>query len=115
MEKLLDKKCAYNTSDSDGYTPFMIAMNNQDTNIVTVFLRSRNFDVNKSDKLGMPPLLWAMKNRLSINMIELVLRYGRNATSVVDAYGDGVWEYYTKYYSDALNSQKMYDLLKKYE
>lgn len=115
VEKLLDKKCNYNTSDSGGYTPFMIAMNNQDTNIVTVFLRSRNFDVNKSDKQGMPPLLWAMKNGHSINMIELVLRYGRNATSVVDEYGDGVWEYYKKYYSNARNSQDMYNLLKKYE
>lgn len=141
LEKLLDAKINYNISDSDGYTPFMIAMDGQETNMVTVFLRNRNFDVNKSDREGMPPLLWAMRNKHSINMIELVLIYGRNAASVRDSYGDGVWEYYEKYYSIVENdnaekaieratkegksksevekaaekARPMYNLLKKYE
>lgn len=94
--------------DDEGYSPFMRAAIEQNTNMVTYFLtRVPSFDVNRKDDKGFPPLLLCIKNRVSITLIKRILEYGNEPTSVVDVDGHDIYYYLnrwgTKEMRDAVN------------
>jgi len=89
-----------NTSqtDSDGKTAFIYACENEDTDMVAMFVR-RGFDVVKQDNTGVPPLLWLIQHKKSYTVIEYLVR-NTNALNSRDRNGrDAKW-YADRYEGD---------------
>ena len=99
-----------NTSqeDIDGKTAFHYAVEQQNTNIVRLFLQDGRFDVNRPGRsLGLPPLLYAIQFKLSYTIIELLIDNSA-FEGAWDANGRGVAQYFNKY---AGNNTQLRNLL----
>ena len=85
VEDLLNANINYNQIDKNKKTAFMLALETEKTEVLQSFFRGNNFDVNKrDDSIGMPPLLWAIQKRLSVNTIEEILMTGKSSLAVSD-------------------------------
>jgi len=99
VDRLL-REPGINTSqtDSEGKNAFIYACENEDTDMVAMFVK-RGFDVVKQDSTGVPPLLWLIKNHMSYTVIEYLVR-NTNALNSRDRNGrDAIW-YANRYEGD---------------
>ena len=113
VKQLLNEGINLYQCDDDGYTPFMRAAINQNSEMVKFFLRNvSSFDVNRKDDNGFPPLLLCIKKGFSITMINAILRYGNEPTSVIDDDGNDIYYYLNRWGTeemrDAVNEAKYY-------
>ena len=89
-----------NTSqtDSEGKTAFIYACENEDTDMLQIFI-IRGFDVLKQDSTGVPPLLWLIQHKKSLTVIEYLVKT-TNALNSRDKNGrDAKW-YADRYEGD---------------
>lgn len=111
-KELIEKGINMYQCDDRGYTPFMRAAVNENSELVKFFLLNANFDVNTKDDLGYPALLLCIKKGLSITLIKTILRYGNNPTSVVDNDGNDIYYYLNRWGTEemrnAVNEAKYY-------
>lgn len=107
---LLSKGADPYLCDRTETTPFMFAaINGQFQTIMTFLSDNINFDVSRRNKQGVPALLECIKRNVSPNVIELILRYSRNAGAATDIYGDDIY-----YYLNHWGTEEMYDAVRRY-
>lgn len=107
---LLSKGADPYCCDKTETTPFMFCAITGQLQPVMIFLSDTvNFDVSRRNKEGIPALLDCIKRNVSLNIIELILRYSRNAGTVTDIYGDDIW-----YYLEHWGTDEMYDKVRRY-
>ena len=98
-----------NTSQADVYgkTAFIYAVEHERLDIVRLFLQSRRFDVNRLSGDEISPLLYAIQNKLSFNMIENIIENSA-FDGAKDPDGRGIAQYFNRYDS---GNTRLRDLL----
>ena len=114
VARLLEHKSMQTTlADMNGETAFMIAVRTGQRNVVRLFARTPAFDVTARPygiAEGIPPLLMAIRNNYSPEIIEDILLI-TGAINSEDERGNGIYEYLEASRYSARNKQRIRDMV----